>query len=291
MTYYAARLSFFETAQKQLTKKTTEKEPIALAGTLLMEGPLKYSAPRNRQRGIKRGFMDFYVGNYLTDESSQLLAFKIGRLRPVKINKYSDKKFKKIDEEDYPNATVIWVEEQQVILIEKLSQNLINIRLLINSFEDHLNKLLRFYELQVSIALLTDKSTFWDIIYKYKEIYDIEFILFAPNFIGDFNKDTREILAELKNNYNASRTALSITNENGNLVVKRENPIISKFLDWIKDGGGEWNVKVKSEGKKTTINSTLGSKSINLELDGYDVESVKNLMQMASCLLAQNPDD
>jgi len=232
--------------------------------------------------------MDFYVGNSLFDESQQLIAFKIGRSKPkpVKISRYADKNFKETEEEDYPNATIIWIKDQQIILIEKLSQNLINIEFLVNSLEMYLNEQLRFYELQVSIALLTDKATFWDVLGQYGKVYNIEFILFSPNFIGDFHKDTKEILEELKSSYNANETALSISNEEGNLTVPRENPIISKMLDWIVDGGGEWNVKVRKEGKRTTINSTLGSKSINLELNGYDTQSVKELISMAVSLFA-----
>jgi len=291
MTYYAARLSFFETVQKRLAKETSEKEPIDLAGRLLKEGSGSFDAPRNTQGGVVRGFMDFYVGDFLSDESSHLIAFKIGRRKPVRISRYSNKAFKEIEEEDYPNATVIWIAEEQIVLIEKLSQNLINIESLIKSLEEHLNRMLRFYELEVHIKLLTDKSTFWDVIFKYEKIYNIEFVLFSPNFIGNFHKDTKEILAELKDNYNANETCLSISNEEGNLTVKEENPLISKMLDWITDGGGEWNVKVKSEGKKTTINSTLGSKSINLELDGYDVESVKNLIIMAIGIIGHKPNN
>jgi hypothetical protein len=94
-----------------------------------------FDAPRNRQGGIVRGFMDFYVGNYLFDESKHLLAFKIGRSKPkpVKISRYADKNFRETEEEDYPNATIIWIKDQQVILIEKLPQNLINIEALIPS--------------------------------------------------------------------------------------------------------------------------------------------------------------
>ena len=274
-----------------MVKQTTEIDPIILAGKLLMDGPGSFDAPRNRQGGITRGFMDFYVGIFLMDECERLIAFRIGRRKPVRISRYSDKTFRETEEEDYPNATIIWIKDQQIILIEKLSQNLINIEALVNSLKEHLNKLLRVYDLEVSIALLTDRTTFWEVMSNYEKIYNIEFILFSPNFIGDFHKDTKEILEELKSNYNANETTLSISNEEGNLTVQRENSIISKMLDWVVDGGGEWNVKVRSEGKKTTINSTLGSKSINLELDGYDVESVKNLVSIASDLIMHKPDD
>lgn len=282
MAYYAAMLNFFKSQQEALVKTKSDKTPIILAEELLINGPDHYSKPRIRgTRHFERGLIDFCIGDFLTDENSRLVAFKIGRKKLKDKTEFAKKKFKKIEIEDYPTTTILWGADQQIMFIEKQTKDAISIDSLINSFQSYLNGLLLAYGWSVSIALKTYESDFWKMTTQYKEIYSIEFTLFAPNFIGDLSRDTRDLLNGIKESYNADETVMLISNKDARLVIPKDDKIITKFLSWIALGAGQWAAYVKSNGKKILIKSTTASKTLNKELDEYELETAKDFTKKA----------
>ena len=280
MTYYAARLSFNKSSQTSITQEVSKEPPLILAERLLITGPEPSAAPRIR-RHVK-GRIDFYIGNFLT-EGSRLIAFKIGKKKIRPRGTYSKKIFQEINEDHYPANTVIWSAERQIILIEKPKKDQMSVRSIINSLQDYLNGLLLVYGYAVSIELLTHKSTFWEVIEKYEKIYNIEFTLFAPNFL-DFSKSVRELLKGLDEDYNANETSMKLSNKGGNLKIRKDDNMVTKFLEWITNGAGRWSATVESDGKKIPVSSESGSKVLNKDLSSYDVETAKEFSKKAKDL-------
>jgi hypothetical protein len=282
LTYYAAMLNFFKSRQEALVKSVSDKSPIVLAEELLINGPDHYNKPRTRgTRHFERGLIDFCIGDFLTDESSRLIAFKIGRRKLKDKTEFSKKRFKKVEIEDYPTTTILWGAEQQIIFIEKQTRDSIKIDSLINSFQSYLNGLLLAYGWSVSIALKTYESDFWKIVDQYPEIYSVEFTLFAPNFIGDLSRDTKDLLNGIKESYNADETVMLISNKDAKLVLPKNDNVVAKFLSWIALGAGQWAAYVKSNGKRLLIKSTTASRTLNKELDKYDKETAKDFTKKA----------
>jgi hypothetical protein len=275
-------LNFFKSRQEALVKIKSDKSSIILAEELLINGPDHYNKPRTRgTRHFERGLVDFCIGDFLTDEASRLIAFKIGRKKLKDKTEFSKKKFKKVEIEDYPTTTILWGAEQQLIFIEKQTRDSINIDSLINSFQSYLNGLLLAYGWSVSIALNTYEKDFWKTMDQYPEIYSVEFTLFAPNFIGDLSRDTRDLLNDIKESYNADETVMLISNKDARLILPKNDRVVAKFLSWISLGAGQWAAYVKSNGKRLLIKSTTASRTLNKELDKYDKETVKDFTKKA----------
>jgi hypothetical protein len=230
--------------------------------------------------------LDVFFGNFLPADNElkqdemDLVAFKIGVKKFAKIGKYSEKKFRKVEVEDFPDSTVVWISEQHLILIEKPTKYKISIDSVVSSLEDHLNKMLREYELVVSIILLTDTSAFWEVIESSKEIYEIEFALVSPNFIGDFHQNIRDMLQNSKDIYNARKTTYRLSNEDGSLEVPKDDTRVTEMLSWVVDGGGEWWIKTRFDGKKGTKKSTEGPIKVTLEFDEYNLTAIKDLIKL-----------
>jgi len=288
MVYDLARLSFYKPPQRILKKIDCEKEPIVLAEELLLNNRT-YNAPRTyrRVRGktiehVKRGYIDLIMRNFLKDNSN-LIAFKVGRPSKLKRTIYSEEEFEEIEEENYPNVNVIWIKEQQLILIERNTDIFFNAESVINSLEDHLNSLLHEYELGISIGFLSSETTFWDYVNEYENrIYEVNFVLFAPNFFGNLQETTRDVLELTSGKYNADKLKVGISNEQGRLKVMSDDEQTSNCLSWIKEGGGGWNMKVIGDtGKKITIKSSDSARSLNITIDDYNVDSVINVIKSA----------
>lgn len=271
MTYYAARLSFLKTSQTSFTKVKSDEPPIVLAEKLLINGPDHYEVPRKRRH--IRGRVDFYLGNFLT-EGPRLIAFKIGRRKLTKLGAHSDRVFKDVEVEDYPASTVLWSAENQIILIEKPKKDQMSAESIKVSLQDHLNGLLLAYGYAVLIELVKHKSAFWEVIDKHEKIYSIEFVLFAPNFL-DSDKSTKELVKSMKEDYDSNETSIKIANENGNLVVNKDDLLISGFLKWIAAGTGKWTALVGSGGEEVSINSDIGPKMLEGKLVNYNAETAK----------------
>jgi len=254
-----------------------------LTAGLLRNNPI-YNAPIQKGRK-KRGFLDLFLGEFLPSESEvkneehNLIAFKVGVKKFAKIGKYSEKKFREEEVEDFPDSTVVWIIEHQLLLIEKSTKYNIGIDSVINSLEDHINKMLREYELVVSIILLTDKAAFWDVIKSNKEIYEIEFALVSPNFIGDFHHNISDMLQNSKDVYNARKTTYRLSNEDGYLIIPDDDVMLSDMLGWVVDGGGEWKIKTGKMGKRMPPKRSIeGPTKVDLELDEYNSKTMDNFI-------------
>lgn len=298
MVYDLARLSFHKLPQQTLEPVHTEPitKPIIVAEKLLQSNKT-YLAPRTYQkRGgkriehVRRGYVDIVIRSFLIDRNKKvdsgkddcrLLAFKIGRPSKTKITSCSEDEFEEFEEEDYPNIKVIWIREQQLISIERKPTIFSKPELIINSLEDHLNNLLQKYGLGVSIALLSREAPFWDCIKTYQNrIYEVNFILFAPNFFGNLHTTTKEMLESVRQTYSAEKLKVGIENDQGKLTVMSDDKQTSNYLLWIGEGGGKWSIKVMGNtGKKETIKSSDSTRSVSVEFDEYSIDSALSIIK------------
>ena len=293
MVYDLARLSFYKSPQQSLEGVEFKGKPMPLVEKLLQSNKT-YKAPRNcRKEGgkiiehVKRGYVDLVIRSFLNDNSKKdegkLLAFKIGKPSKLTITSCSDDEFEEIEEEHYPNIKVIWICEQQLISIERNTAIFSKPELVINSLQDHLNKLLLKYGLGVSIAFLSHKTPFWDYVKEYQNrIYEVNFVLFAPNFIGgNLQKTTRDMLKLTKETYNADKLEIGISNDHAKLKVIPEDEQTKNYLSWVREGGGNWYIKVIGDtGKKVTIKSSDNTRSVSVEFDEYSPDSASAIIKL-----------
>lgn len=282
MTYYAALLSFFKPAQRIFTLEESDEPPIILAERFIISGPDHIKTQRILQdRRYAKGKIEFYIGNILV-EDSRLKAFKIGKRKLRPRGTHNKKIFYTIEEEHYPASTVIWDAESQIIFIEKPKKDQMSVKAIIDNLEVYLNNKLLAYNYAVSIAPITHKATFWDVIDAHKKIYSVEFRLFAPNLL-DFSKTAKELVKSTKDTCNANETIIKVVNPNGGLSIPKNDGLISSLLDWITAGAGKWLIVVDKNGKRHHVNSDAGSKKLDKELSesDYNIETVKSFTNEA----------
>lgn len=276
MKFHIARLSFVSSTQKTLVKPEFEGPPIELAEKLL-----KNNAQYIPRKGAK-GLISLYFGDFIFGENERLLSAKLGKSRDVILSKYDVGKKKFRDEKDktYPYIYFLWDRDEQAILIERNMSVFWNYEVVLKSIEDHLNNLMRIYELRVFVEPLTEKLDFWKAIKSYKYLYDVDFKLHMPNFLGNTQRTIKEALEIYKKEYNATGVSTQISNEDGRLKILENDQQVNTNLEWITKGGGAWSIRgKKAEGKKkvkitSTKSQNIKSEETSIELENYNAEEV-----------------
>ena len=280
MKFHVARLSFVSSAQRTLQKPEFEGNPIELTEKLLEENP--NHAPK------KRGFIGLYFGDFIFDTGRKLLAARLGKFKEVKITEYDERKKVFHDRKDasFPYVYLLWDKDEQAILVERDTSVFPNYEVLFRSIENHLNNLLKTYELRVSVTPLTERMDFWRSLREYAQgrgyLYEANFKLYMPNFFGNTQQNLKEILNAVKEDYNATEFSNQISNTDGRLNIQENDQKIDAALEWIMKGGGKWSIKgKKEEGKrKVTINSTKNAKTVetSVEIENYTPEGVAKII-------------
>lgn len=230
MKYFVARIQFYKSEQKRLSKKESPEKPIELIERLLRENP-EYK-PENEKRGIGLLF-----GNFMPN-TGELVAARVGRSKEGLWEDYDikAKKFIETPKTKFPSVLILWDSAEQAIIVERRTTIFPIIQSFFNSLENHFNSLLRPYEIRVSIIPLTRDIDFWNTIENYDEIYSVTFDLRMPNFLGITNKSVKEILEHVRQENNGSELSTTISNENGTLKLIRDS-WVTPFVNWIKLGG------------------------------------------------------
>jgi len=278
MKFHIARLSFVSSAQKILQKPEFEGTPIELAEKLLVEN--EWYTPK------KSGFVGLYLGDFIFDPDRKLLAARLAKLKAkeVKITKIDEHKkgFRDRIDESYPYVYLLWDRDEQAILVEKDMSIFPDYEVLFRSIENHLNNLLKRYELRVSVTPLTEKMDFWRFIHAYRYLYEANFKLYMPNFFGNTQKELKELLDAVKEDYNATEFSNQISNTDGRLNIQENDPKTNAALEWIMKGGGVWSIKgKKKEGKrKVKITSTKNAKTVDtsVEIENYTADEMATIV-------------
>lgn len=285
MKFHIARLSFVSSAQKTLSKPEFEGTNMELAEKLL-----KDNAQYIPWKG-KRGFISLYFGDFVTGIDGRLLSAKLGKSREVVLPKYDEGKKKFHDELDktYPYVYFLWDRDEQTILIEKDNTVFWNYEIVLKSIEDHLNNLIREYQLRVFVEPLTEKMDFWKAIMAYKYIYDVNFELHMPNLFGNTQRDIKEVLEMYRKDYNATDVSTQISNAGGRLKIPQNDPKINTDLEWITKGGVLWAIRgKKADGKKKVKITSTKSQYIKVEETSIEFENY-NAEEVISILAALKP--
>lgn len=166
--------------------------------------------------------------------------------------------------DDYPYINVFVHLHSQKFLIE-LNQSIfadyMTSKMILESL---INSMLSRDECFISIAPITDEMKFWNYIDNSSGIYEVEFLLKAPNFL-DGDTDAEEFLREIEGKTQITSVGLKLTNEKAELSIKKDN--IDSYVKYASAGGGEWTIKkINASGKKETIKSMQKCRKLNLSV-------------------------
>lgn len=272
MKFFVCRLSFLRSMHKPLFEQTSDLEPIVLLEQLLQENLVF------KPRRYGEGTVSLEFGDLMFSSNKGLIAGKLGKMKGIKKYNYENGRFGEERDVSHPYIYFFWDRYQQAIIIEKNSAVFADVEMLISSIERHFDNILSEYELSVKLVPITEKFDFWKVMEEYKVIYEVDFELFMPNFLGRTNEAVKDFLEPFKTDYNTSSVNLTLKSAEGCLRIRRDNFSLTKTVDWISKGGGKWSAVVKKSlskyGKKSKINSLqnilYGDIAPNSDLKGED---------------------
>jgi len=233
----------------------------------------------------KKGSIELYFGNFIFGDEDELLFAELGRSMDFKIPKYEDGIFHDEVDEIYPHVHFLWNRSEQLILIEIKTSVFRSCESVIKSIEYHFNNLLEPYGYAVFIEPLTEKTDFWKAVHEYEFMYEVNFELHMPNFLGKTQKDIKEVLNIFKEDNNATGISYKVSNRDGRLILPEDDPRINSNLEWITKGGGSWYIKGKKPGsaQKATIKSTksqyIKTMETSIEFENYTAEEIISIFK------------
>jgi len=209
----------------------------------------------------------------ILDDNGILLGGKIARESHADLPLRPDGNLEKVRTKLYPYVLFILDASQQVIFVEKNSQVFQDPIIVFNHLTKYFNSELNRIGIEVHIIPLTHKGKFWNLLDDSAQVYNVNFILKAPNFIGQSHRDFKEILEREKEDVNANQVEFGVSNESGQLRIKKSKRY-DAAVGWVEDGGGEWIVKAKKKNQKRK--KTFKS-SDNLSIFEVELDEIKEL--------------
>lgn len=277
MKFYIAHIQFIRAKQKKLVPHQYSGKPIELAEKLILAH--KIYAPSQ-----KRNYTSLIFDNFVTDPvDGSLLAALVGKGVQKEVPKHGKNGYYKVKDDQWPNVVLLWDRCEQLILIQKDNRVFSNYESVFISIEDHLNKLLDSYEYRAYIEPKTEEISFWNTINEYEYLYDVNFELHMPNFLGRTHEALAESLNEGKE-FNATSLGYSISNPDGNLIVPQNHNIIVVALSWIANGGGWWLIRGKKSdnSKSETVTSkesmNYRTEELNVDLENFSPKNVSSIL-------------
>lgn len=132
----------------------------------------------------------------------------------------------------------------------------------ISSLIAHLNRVNEEVGWILELSPMTEPGNFWTVVKENRgEITSAIFSFVTPNVLG-LRSQLNAGLKDARQNNNAHRVAITLSNENGNLDL--EKPNIEDAVEYVSEGGGTAKLK---RGRKTVYDSEKDEKTIDIEDD------------------------
>ena len=228
-----------------------------------------------------------HVNMRVEGENEAVIIFRMAAKRSARI--FSED-FKKKDIPNWPNCWIIMNNDPlvQKIAIEKNPYAFYSTHAVAEILLESINKRLQRYQLNIYIDRLKQNAEFWDTIKKYRDrITWLRFELISPNMSnldGKLSINLRELLIKMKIDSNSHRTSLEFNSPNkGTLRIEKSNDLIKSAVEYMGEGLGESQIRIKNLKKK--IQTTESTREIEIEeviLDGnaqFIADEFRKLLQ------------
>ena len=211
-----------------------------------------------------------YYLYFVSDFDNDIIQCKMVRKTTLKKHDLGETDIDETFIDDYPYVNVFIHMQSQKFLVE-LNQNVFADYLTPKIIlEKIMNTVLFLNDCYVNIQPIIDEKTFWNYINNSKMIYEVEFILKAPNLF-DANDNAETFVKAIERKTNAKTVAVKLANEEGKLSITEENT--DTYVQFANAGGGEWSIKrkTKEDGKATTIKSSKKFKTIAINETSQEI--------------------
>lgn len=167
---------------------------------------------------------------------------KFGRKMLVKNHKKTENDILEAQVEDWPFLYYAFDVKKQLIVIEYRTSFDMSLERICHTFEDIAATELSLIGYRLSLEIMPERGSFWDVIETASKVYSIKFELNSPNLFGGTLK-TNDLLKGLTEVFHNTKTGFEIKNQKGNLSVPRDE--LQDMVDYAERGGGNWEIKTK----------------------------------------------
>lgn len=151
-------------------------------------------------------------------------------------------------------------------------------------FADEINKSLPEFGWHIDFEPVIDEVVFWDIVKEHKgDIRKLKFVYHVPNLFG-VDSELEKELDEAKKIYTAQTVEASIINDEGNLMIPKNN-FIQDSVKHVSRGGGKYELTLKN---RETITSQAGIKTTTINETKVRVDNYLELSDIISKLFNKN---
>lgn len=236
----------------------------------------RYEFVNNR---VKYGFLvQKVIGN-------KVLA-RIAKEKPANLHASPLDGFAEKQEEDWPGSyllinlddekeTGLLKQSGQVIAMQHQSviRSPINcLRLLATKISEEI--LADGYDMSIN-PISSGPKHFWSVVDLYKD--DIKKIVLKyamPNILNLKNK-VEDDLKEVRDVYKASKTAIILESETGNLKIDENNSFVKESIDYIEPGGGSYIIYSRKDGEIIKSDDNVITEKFNeIKIEGASAEEL-----------------
>lgn len=162
---------------------------------------------------------------------------------------------------EYPYIYIIIDLKRQIVLIENKTSIFRTINIAKNKFIEWITLKKEMFDYNLKIDEITYEQVFWDYVKNSNSIYELTLRMKSPNLFDGWI-EANELLKKLKSIFNNTETQIKFSNENGKLVILKEQ--VESYIKYITGGGGDWKLKAFYNGVTRTLKSKSNVKIVDL---------------------------
>ena len=138
--------------------------------------------------------------------------------------------------------------------------------------EQAISRFMSHNDCYLSLQTITDNKSFWGFIDRSYKIYEVEFVLKAPNLFG-VNDSADDFVRTVEEATNAKAISMKLANAEGNLSITKDN--IDPYVNFANAGGGSWSIKraTRDGGKKETVKSGDRAITVNINVTQQNIKN------------------
>jgi len=226
----------------------------------------------------------------ILDARGKLLGGIIGKPAKSRLPTREDGHFLKRQAELWPHVYCIYIGSQNLLMIQRDLNVFRKPLILLENLANYLSSQLFNVGLTVHIAPLTMRGRFWEVQEQLESIQEVNLRFVAPNFLGEFHKETKEMLAGIVAETNADEVGHSLYSSAGKLHVP-DTEGYKSAIEWIESGGGEWSIIGRTQGSrvKRKSGSSLRLVTTELEISDPTPEQIRAVADVLALAIREDP--
>lgn len=213
----------------------------------------------------------------LLSSNRELLGGVLGRASKERLPQREAGHFIKRQAELWPHVYYLYARSENLVLVQYDSRVFQDPHKLLENLALYLSTQLFQTGLTAIIVPLTVRGRFWATLADLTSVNEVHLRLVAPNFLGDWMKDTKKMLEGVVAETQAEEIEHSLYSNSGKIRIPK-NAGYESAVEWIEAGGGKWSI-VSWDGGRSIQKSGRSLRYVRtkVELSGLTPEQIVQL--------------